>query len=66
MFNVQIYYCYFKNICKNHDCFKNLLNNFCWDVLNRILVSIHALEHSRELYKVPRTSGAVEGTLQGT
>jgi hypothetical protein len=29
-------------------------------------VSIHALEHSRELYKVPRASGAVEGSLQGT
>jgi hypothetical protein len=29
-------------------------------------VSIHALERSRELYKVPRTPGAVKGTLQGT
>jgi hypothetical protein len=29
-------------------------------------VSIHALERSRELYKVPRASGAVEGSLNGT
>ena len=29
-------------------------------------MSIHALERSRELYKVPRASGAVEGSLQGT
>jgi hypothetical protein len=31
-----------------------------------MVVSIQALERSRELYKVPRTSGAVEGTPQGT
>jgi len=29
MLNVQIYYCYFKNICKKHYCFRNRLNNFC-------------------------------------
>jgi hypothetical protein len=33
--------------------------------LNHQDVSIHALERSRKFYKVPRTLGAVEGTLQG-